>query len=63
MKKNKILGWVLTVWGALVLLSGSGKIFSGEVGSGAYGAGMLVGFAFGGIMLFVGIRSLRQQQK
>ncbi len=61
--KNKILGWIAAVWGGLILLSGLAKLLSGIAGGGAYGAGQLTGFIFGGILCFVGIYTLCKKQK
>ena len=61
--KSKILGWIAIVWGGLVLLSGLTKLLSGGVGRGAYGAGQLTGFLFGGILCSVGIYTLCKKPK
>ena len=56
--KNKILGWITVVWGGLILLSGLAKLLSGRTSGGAYGAGQLTGFLFGGILCAIGSYSL-----
>ena len=61
--KNKILGWVAVVWGGLVLLSGLAKLSLGRTGGGAYGAGQLTGFLFGGVLCAVGIYTLCKKPK
>lgn len=58
--KNKIVGWIAAVWGGLVILSGLAKAFSGGIQGGAYGAGQLAGFLFGGLLLFFGIKQIRK---
>ena len=61
--KNKILGWIGVVWGGAVLLSGLAKVFFGGMGGGAYGAGQLAGFIFGGLLCFAGVYTLRKKPK
>jgi len=61
--KNKVLGWIAVVWGGLVLLSGLAKLSSGGVGGGAYGAGQVTGFVFGGLLCAAGIYTLCKKPK
>ena len=61
--KNKILGWVGVVWGGLILLSGIARLLSGGTGGGAYGAGQVAGFVFGGLLCFAGVLALRKKPK
>ena len=61
--KNKILGWIGVVWGSLILVSGTARLLSGGASGGAYGAGRLVGFAFGGLLCVAGVLALRKNPK
>ena len=63
MMKNKMLGWIAIVWGGLVLLSGLTKLFSGGMGAGAYGAGQVAGFLFGGVLCSVGLYTVGKKPK
>ncbi len=59
-KKSKVLGWVCTVWGGLVLLNGLPTMFRAD-GS-AYSLGMSLGLLFGALMLYAGVRELRKAE-
>ncbi len=58
--KIKILGWIATIWGGLILINSIVKLCTTGFGDGAYGVGQLVAVVFGGILLIAGIRSLRK---
>jgi hypothetical protein len=57
MTRQKILGWVGTVWGGFVVLTNGLRIVTGEIAEGAH-AGQLFTFALGALMLLAGIRLL-----
>lgn len=57
-KKSKVLGWVCTVWGGLVVLNGLPTIFRAD-GS-AYSVGASFALLFGAVMLYAGVRELRK---
>jgi hypothetical protein len=51
-----ILALVVTVWGAGIVLRG--LLGDGVDGTGAYGAGQIAAFLFGGLMVVAGIRHI-----
>ena len=60
---SKVLGWIATVWGGLVLLGNLPRLLSEGVGGGAYGAGQLTGWIFGGVLCGAGIYTLCKKPK
>ena len=61
--RNTILGWIGVIWGGLLVSSGIRGALAGELGTGAYGVGQVMGILFGAVLLYAGIRALRSPRK
>ena len=58
--KHKVLGWIGIVWGGLILVNAAFKLLSGAPPQGAHGAGQMVAWLLGGVLVFAGVRSLKK---
>src|SRR5687767_12920029 len=60
--KYKVLGWIGILWGGFIIVTGVIRVIGAGVGEGAYAWGQTLAFAFGGLMLFAGLRALFRQR-
>jgi hypothetical protein len=55
----KIFSWIGILWGTFIVVTAGPRILAGRAGEGASAAGQFFALGVGGLMLFAGIRTLR----